>query len=145
MKISKQFLKDFKQSSAIVIRFDSISTIDLFFSDDRKVITYDYDNPSKLNGVWYCSLYQGLNTQQETIISLLKVGDIIDFNQEDHGHESLALNGFIHDQLMLKVKRYKRKDSSIINKIFNFCFDSQVTSHKANFPNRQYNHLSLVK
>jgi len=147
MKISKRFLSDFKQSKSIVIRFDERSSIDLFFANqfnkEKSSTTYQYDHKSKEIGTWHCFLYE--NTQQSTIINLIQVNDQIEFYQEDHGYDVLAENNFIHDQLMIRITRYKKNDPLIVAKTMTFCFDSQVTRYTPNFTKRQFNHLKSIK
>ena len=134
MKITKDFLKDIKSASAIVIRFDGkFSTIDLFFKSDgveSKRTVYEYGDSGKIRGCWYVALYPDMNYAENTIFSLLKAGDKIQFNIRKNGHESLINAGFTVHDLMLNVTRFKKNGD--FSKNMAFQFDSQTSDKKMN-------------
>ena len=126
MQITKQFLKDIKTASAMVIRFDGKhSTIDLFWRDqsDRRV-TYPYGDSGKLRGSWHVFLFSGLNSETGTLLDLLRIGDDIAFNVRYNGNQYSEIVGLNRHELILRIKRFN-KNGETINKIRQVVFDSQ--------------------
>jgi hypothetical protein len=125
MQITRQFLKDVKTASAMVIRFDGRhSTIDLFWRDQDRRATYSYGDSGKLRGSWHVFLFSGLNSNTNTLLDLLRVGDDIAFNVRYNGNQYSEIVGLNVHQLILRIKRFN-KNGETINKIRQVVFDSQ--------------------
>ena len=130
MKITKEWLALLKTARSIVIRFNNYPTIDLFHGDSlsqERVTTTKFECAYNLNGAWVLSLYPNQQTEEGTIIDLLRADDEMIFSTRVNGTDQTKEDGYTVTELMLSVKRYKKSGS--LSRIMTFVFGGEITKH----------------
>lgn len=128
--VTKQFIKDLKESHSIVMRFNGkYSTIDMFTDNNPggRHVTHEFNGENfGYTGNWYTSVYYNSSGNVlNTFIKSLRVGDKLKFYVENHQTESLKDAGFFSYQLNAQITRYK-KNSESISSINHYSIDSQT-------------------